>query len=292
MDARSIAIGVPCYREEERIPALARALHALDPAPGALLAVDDGSRDGTATALRREGFEVLVHEQNLGLGAARNTLWRRADGLGLPAIGFLDADVIPPPDYLQRVCDLLGDDRVAGVGGRNLDLEPATWVDAWRGRFWAQQLGMLPMMDAPMLIGACATYRVAALRDVGGFNPTFRTHGEDVEIGRRLTRQGARLRYDPSILVSHHRSDGALKLLHGCYVDCREGLRATVLTPGEGPGSGALVFGMAKKGVRAPAAALLKRRDPKEALLGAAACSAGLAGYLAGWLSPRPRRRR
>ncbi len=290
MRPSSIAVGVPCYDEAARIPALGRRLAALRPAPGALLAVDDGSRDATAAALRREGFEVLVHETNRGLGVARNTLWRRADELGLQAIAFLDADVLPPVDYLERVCALLADPDVAGVGGRNLDRAPQGRVDAWRARFWAQELGPTPRLDAPMAVGACATYRLSALRDVGGFNPAFRTNGEDVEIGRRMRRQGLTLRYDPSLVVEHTRTDRPADLLRACYRHCRDGMRATVAVPGEAPGPPSLTLGMARKAVRAPLAALVRRRDPKEALLGAAACSAGLAGYAAGWLRPRGRR--
>ena len=292
MNPSELAVGVPCYREADRIPALGAALAALRPRPGALLAVDDGSGDGTALALRQEGFEVLVHEENQGLGSARNTLWRRADALGMRAIAFLDADVLPPPDYLARVCALMTDPAVAGVGGRNLDLAPATWVDAWRGRFWPQDLGPAPLLEAPMLVGACATYRLSALREVGGFNPAFRSNGEDVEIGRRLRRQGLTLRYDPDLVVSHTRTDRPSDLLRACYRHCRDGMRATVTVPGQEPGAPSLALGMARKAVRAPATALVRRKDPKEALLGAAACSMGLAGYLAGWLRPRPKGRR
>ena len=292
MNPSSLAVGVPCYREAERIPALGAALAALNPRPGALLAVDDGSDDGTAIALRREGFEVQVHERNRGLGSARNTLWRRADALGMQAVAFLDADVLPPVDYLARVCALMTDPAVAGVGGRNLDLDPATWIDAWRGRFWSQDLGPSPLLDAPMLVGACATYRLSALRDVGGFNPSFRTNGEDVEIGRRLRQQGCALRYDPGLVVTHRRTDGPVDLVRACYRHCRDGMRATVAVPGGSADAPVLAFGMARKALRAPLAALVRRRDPKEALLGAAACSAGLAGYAAGWLRPRAKGQR
>lgn len=291
MRPSDLAVAVPCLDEADRIPALGAALAALRPPPGALLAVDDGSRDDTAAALRREGFEVLVHDANRGLGNARNTLWRRADELGFRAIAFLDADVLPPTDYLERVCALLTDPAVAGVGGRNIDREPATRTDAWRGRFWPQDLGPAPLLDAPMLVGACATYRLSALRDVGGFSPAFRTNGEDVEIGRRLRRQGSTLRYDPTLVVHHTRTDRPADLIRACYRHCRDGMRATVTVPGESPGGAALALGMTRKALRAPAAALVRRQDPKEALLGAAACSAGLAGYLAGWLRPRPKGR-
>ena len=286
VESRCVAIGVPCFNEASRVAALGDALARLHPAPGALLAVDDGSSDGTAGALRDAGFEVLVHEVNAGLGTTRNTLWRRADERGFQAIAFLDADVRPPPDYLRRICDLLAQGRVAGVGGRNID-DGDRWVDAWRGRFFPQSMGERDLIDAPMLVGACATYRVAALKDVGGFSPRFRTHGEDVDLGRRLRAAGHRLRYDPNILVRHQRQDDPRSLVRNCYLHCREGMRATLATRGLEPAAPDLVMGMARKAVHAPFASLVRRRDPREAALGAAACGAALAGYAAGLFRPR-----
>lgn len=278
-----IAIAVPCFNEAGQAARLGEAVARLG--ARVLLAVDDGSTDGTAEALEAAGFEVLRHDGNQGLGAARNTLWREAEKRGCEAVAFLDADVQPPPDYLTQVCELLGP-GVAGVGGRNVDRNPEGFVDAWRGRFWAQDVGPAPLLDAPMLVGACATYRIRALRDVGGFHPGFRTHGEDVEIGRRLRAGGHRLRYEPSLEVEHRRVDDPAALVRSCYLHCREGMRAT-RSSGEGPpGPGRLVIGLAKKAAWAPAAALVKRRDLREAALGLAACSAGLAGYAVGWAGP------
>jgi GT2 family glycosyltransferase len=286
MTADQIALCVPCYREADRVPQLVAGLRSLDPQPGAILVLDDGSRDRTAQLLREEGIEVLVHEQNLGLGTGRNTLWRRAEELGMSAVAYLDADVLPPADYLLRVARFLSEPGSVGVGGRNVDSGPLTRSDHWRGRFWPQGLGDRQLMDAPLLIGACASYRIDALRAVGGFNPAFPTHGEDVEIGRRLRLSGQRLRYEPGLTVRHLREDEPRDLLRSCYLHCREGMRATLATPMEPDEPMSLALGMARKLLRAPVAALVKRRDPAEAALGIAACSAGLVGYAVGWGRP------
>ena len=285
--AHRIAVGVPCFNEEARLPALLDAMRALDPAPGAILVLDDGSDDRTATLADADGVELLRHGANRGLAAARNTLWRRARERGYPFISFLDADVTPPPDWLELLGAVLAEDpRLAGVGGRNVDpLEDGgERPDQWRARFWRQDLGDAPLLDAPMLVGACATYRVDALQDIGGFDDTFRTNGEDVDVGRRLRAAGYRLRYEPSLMVKHRRRDGAGSLLRLCFRHCRDGMRATRKTPDELPGALELVVGMGRKTLTAPGAALLKRKDPLEAVLGAAACGAGLVGYGVGWL--------
>lgn len=274
---------VPCKDEAPRVPELVAALAALDPRPGRVFALDDGSRDGTAQRLREAGVRTLMHGANRGLGAARNTLWRRAEREGCTVVAFLDADVTPPADYIARVCAGLGD--AAGLGGQNLDLDPGGWVDAWRGRFWPQHLGCEPLDDAPMLVGACASYRVDALGAVSGFDPRFRSHGEDVDVGLRLRAAGHRLRYDPALVVRHRRVDAPRDLVRSCYLHCREGMRATRRTPGD-TAPQELLAGMARKALHAPAAAIIKRQDPREAALGFAACLAGVSGYLVGWARP------
>ncbi len=279
-----VAICVPCKDEASRVPALVAALAALDPRPGAIFALDDGSSDGTAQLLREAGISTLMHAQNRGLGAGRNTLWRRAERGGFSIVAFLDADVSPPVDYVAQVVAGFEGGH-AGLGGQNLDLDPASWVDAWRGRFWPQHLGSERLEDAPMLVGACASYRVEALASVGGFDERHRSHGEDVDIGLRLRAGGHRLRYDPTLIVRHRRVDAPRDLVRSCYLHCREGMRATLRTPGE-TAPQELVQGMARKAVSAPAAAIVKRRDPREAALGLTACVAGVGGYLVGWARP------
>lgn len=282
MTPSELLVAVPCKDEAPRAARLAAALSRLDPRPGGILALDDGSIDGTAEALREAGVPTVLHRGNEGLGAGRNTLWQRAKRQGFSAVVYLDADVDPAPDHLARVAAAL-DDGVAGVGGPNLEADGG-WVDAWRRRFWPQSLGDSPTDDAPMLVGANAAYRVDALEAVGGFDPRHRSHGEDVDLGRRLRAAGFRLRYLPDLVVTHRRVDTPRALVRSCYLHCREGMRATLRTPVPGADPAELVVGMARKALRAPTAALVKRRDPREALLGAAACTAGLVGYGVGWV--------
>ena len=287
LPAHRVAVAVPCWNEGPRVPALLAALRALDPAPGVLLLLDDGSDDDTFARIDVDGVVALRHERNEGLGAGRNTLWREARKRGFPVVAFLDADVTPAPDHVRRVAGLFGDERaVAGVGGPNVEQATTRRVDAWRSRFWRQDLGEAPLLDAPMLVGANAAYRTDALHDVAGFRALFRTNGEDVDVGRRLRAAGYRLRYEPSLVVTHRREDDVGSLVRCCYRHCRDGMRATPATPGEAPEPAELVLGLARKAARAPAAALLKRRDPKEAAVGVLACGAGLVGYAVGTLRP------
>ncbi len=280
-----LALAIPCFQEAHRIPALALALARLSPGPEFLLLLDDGSTDGTAEALSTLGGQTLRHPRNLGLSAGRNTLWKEALTLGATHIAFLDADTIPAPDHLRRIAAGFLSGPYAGVGGRNEEAPATTTSDRFRARYWRQDLGPAELKDAPMLVGACSAYRLADLRDVGGFSDEFRTHGEDVDLGRRLRASGRRLLYDPSITVTHERHDGAASLTRMCFRHCRHGMRATRQTAGI-PAPPALILGLARKAIAAPLSALVKHRDPALAAIAVLGTTAGLLGYAVGLLDP------
>lgn len=96
-----VSIIVPCYNAEAWVSeALASAL-AQTWAPTEVIAVNDGSRDGTLAVLRRhEGSRVRVIDQpNQGASAARNAGLRAAQG---DLVQFLDADDRLAPDKVGR----------------------------------------------------------------------------------------------------------------------------------------------------------------------------------------------
>jgi len=68
-----------------------------------------------------------------------------------------------------------------------------------------------------MLPGLCCSYRKAVLVKVGGFDEEYRTNGEDVDIGIRLTKAGFRLIYLPDVGVFHRRTDTIKSLISLVY---------------------------------------------------------------------------
>jgi GT2 family glycosyltransferase len=55
------------------------------------------------------------------------------------------------------------------------------------------------------------------LRKIGGFNEEYRTNGEDVDLGLRMTKEGYRLVYLPDVGVHHQRTDTLLSLMSLAY---------------------------------------------------------------------------
>jgi histidinol-phosphate phosphatase family protein len=171
---------------------LGRLLGALDAGPGlpprALILVDDRSvadRDGVLAAVP-EGLSARVEilaSGGRGPAAARNAGWRAARA---PWVAFLDDDVVPPPDWRERLqADLraLGP-AVAASQGRLRVPRPA----GRRPTDWERNVAALE--DAKWATADMA-FRRTALEAVGGFDERFpRAYREDANIALRLREAG------------------------------------------------------------------------------------------------------
>lgn len=89
----------------------------------------------------------------------------------------LDIDHRPRPDYLDRTLGYFGEPRVAWVQAPSVT-EPGS---SWTSRGLAEQdlvlqgplqMGFYGHSRTPFIIGSHTTYRTAAIRAVGGFQPT------------------------------------------------------------------------------------------------------------------------
>ena len=102
-----ISIVMPCYNCEKALDRAIRSLRAQTIADWELLAVDDGSADGTGAALdawAREDERIRVfHQKNGGVSRARNAGITAAKGEWL---AFLDADDELPTDALASLLAL------------------------------------------------------------------------------------------------------------------------------------------------------------------------------------------
>ena len=117
-----LSVVFPVYNEEENVPILLGEIaRALDPQGWAyeIVAVDDGSTDGSLAALKNARSEyptlrVLALENNSGQTAALDAGWRAARG---ELVVSLDADLQNDPADIPRMIDRLEKTRADMVIG-------------------------------------------------------------------------------------------------------------------------------------------------------------------------------
>ena len=106
-----MGVVVPVYNEaatiERSVDAVLKVVRRY-PATARVIAVDDGSADGSAAILDRlagriEELEVVHHEVNAGYGAALRTGARRAVEMGLTYVTFMDSDLTNPPEDIMKI---------------------------------------------------------------------------------------------------------------------------------------------------------------------------------------------
>ena len=116
MGACGCVIVVPCYNEEQRFPVSQFQMFlSAPPADVHFLFVNDGSRDGTLTVLRRLEAEfpalvsVLDQSRNMGKAEAVRSGMLAAIAKGTSITGFWDADLATPLAEIPRLLTVLGD---------------------------------------------------------------------------------------------------------------------------------------------------------------------------------------
>jgi glycosyltransferase involved in cell wall biosynthesis len=110
----TVMVGIPCYNEEVAIGSIVlRASKYVDQ----VVVLDDGSTDKTAEVARLAGAHVLVHDANMGKGAALRDLFQYATQSGFDIIVIIDGDGQHNPDDIPKLVEPLLRDEADVVNG-------------------------------------------------------------------------------------------------------------------------------------------------------------------------------
>jgi hypothetical protein len=137
-----------------------------------VVAVDDGSRDGSRAILERFAradprVRLVVNDQNFGGPESRNRGWRQARA---PYIACLDADDVALPDRLSRQVEFLdAHPSVAAVGGAQFTIDADGRRISMRRYPTNSRVICSTLMRHNCLGHSSVTMRRAALEAVGGY---------------------------------------------------------------------------------------------------------------------------
>lgn len=185
-----------------------KALTAQTYRPLEIIAVDDGSSDGSKERLLawgdKEGelpVRILIQEPK-GLSAGRKYAVDEARG---EWIAITDIDVRPEPDWLEtmvrEINPIAEGEKVVAVTGRTVFGHAGDVVSRVRSVEIAQKYKARPRKTS-LANGPCSMFHRASLLAIGGFDPEW-YHAEDMEVSLRLIGSGGSIIYAPNAVVQH-----------------------------------------------------------------------------------------
>lgn len=171
--------------------------------------VDDASGQPDASRIKQiatdYGARLIVHEENGGPGAARNTGFAATTA---PFVAFIDSDAVASPNWVSRLRPVFDDPAVGAAGPRvRPDVQGTTPIELYEETRSELDMGADPsrvVFGVPVgwLPTASAMVRRSAVTDPP-FEPGMRV-GEDVDLFWRMDEAGWTVRYVTDV-VNHHR---------------------------------------------------------------------------------------
>lgn len=197
-----VSVVVCSHNGSRTIRACCESLLELDYPNYEVIVVDDGSTDSTAAIASSYGFRV-ISATHVGLSQARNVGMENATG---EIIAYTDDDTRADPQWLSYLAALFMRTDHAGVGGPNIAPPGDGFVaDAVTNAPGGPIHVLLSDREAEHIPGCNMAFRKACLQEIGGFDPQFRTAGDDVDVCWQLQARGWTLGFSPAAMVWHHR---------------------------------------------------------------------------------------
>ena len=192
---QTITAIVCAYNEALVLPACLHSLLAQTRPPDQIVVVNNASSDETGAVAAAIPGVLVVDEPVKGLVVARETGRRRADG---DILAYVDADCRVPLQWLERV-----ERRFERKPALVAVTGPYRFYDwDWLGRALIRGYDFLVAPPTHLLVhhalgigailyGGNFAVRRGALERIGGFDQSIEFHGEDTNLGRRLTPVGS-----------------------------------------------------------------------------------------------------
>jgi GT2 family glycosyltransferase len=197
-----ISVAVCSYNGSRTIRECLEGLKRVDYPNFEVIVIDDGSTDATAATASEYDCQI-IRTENAGLSSARNVALRVAKG---EIIAYLDDDAIPDRHWLYHLAATFRATNHAAVGGPNIAPPHSNTVADCVDNAPGGPIHVLITDEiAEHLPGCNMAIRKSCLEAVGGFDPTFRVAGDDVDLCWRLQQQGWTLGFTPGAMVLHHR---------------------------------------------------------------------------------------
>lgn len=214
-----VAVVIPSWNSADLLPALLDSI-AASGEEVELLVVDNGSHDGTLALLRERGIEHVALPRNVGFAAAMN---RGVDATAAEFVLGLNADTVLAPGAIGALAAALAaDPGLGGVQPRILQLEGDGPGDPAAARLYSAGMALTREGRAVEtgageaqaerwtggreifgVCGAACLLRRDLFSELGGYDESYVSFYEDVDLNVRAQILGRRFAYVSEAVVWH-----------------------------------------------------------------------------------------
>jgi glycosyltransferase involved in cell wall biosynthesis len=190
----TVTVIVCAYNEARLLPGCLHSIKAQTRPPNQIVVVNNASTDETALVAREVPGVLVIDEPAKGLVIAREAARRIAQS---DVLAYVDADCRAPITWLERIARRF--ERPGAPVAVTGPYRFYDWDPAGRALIRLYDVLVAPPTHAlvhhglglgAILYGGNFAVRAGALDAIGGFDRTIEFHGEDTNLGRRLTAIG------------------------------------------------------------------------------------------------------
>lgn len=204
---------IPVHNRADLLERLLDSIEQQTCAFAEVLVVDNGSTDQAANIARERGCQVIPMHRNAGFARAVNEGCRAATQ---PWIAILNSDVELAPRWAEQLLAESG--KASFLTGTIYNAQNRQAIDgtydllsragcAWRaGHGETESAGTGGPVPIAMTPATACLYRREVLAAAGGFDESFGSYLEDVDLGLRCLALGHTGVYVPGALAWHHGS--------------------------------------------------------------------------------------
>ncbi len=204
-----VAVLIPAYNEEKVIERTVRAALNSNYPNLRVIVIDDGSKDRTLE-VARNAFKAEAAAGKVLILGKKNSGKAEALNYGIEHIGDaelfvgIDADTIIAPDAISRLVPHFINPKVGAIAGNAKVGNRVNLWTRWQALEYITSQNFerraLDVLGAVSVVpGAIGAWRVAAVREVGGYH--IDTVAEDADLTMALLRRGYRVEYEDMALA-------------------------------------------------------------------------------------------
>jgi len=184
-----------------------------------IVVIDNGSSDDSIPQIKAAHSEVKILElaSNLFFGGGNNAGLKWAQEAGFDYVVFLNNDTTVEPDFLEPLLAGFNDSTKVGIVAPLMcyyATPDLVWygggkVNLWSGVVEHQHIRKhvstltTSVQKTDYITGCCLMMPTKLATELGGFDPSFKMYGEDVDLSLRTRSAGYDLLFIPKSKIYH-----------------------------------------------------------------------------------------